>query len=57
MFDVLQLWAVTDEDERQQEREHPLEDHDPSLPAKNDLSGQAIWTRPVWTPVLSAAAN
>ena len=34
VFDVLQLWAVTDEDERQQEREHPLEDHDPSLPGK-----------------------
>ena len=25
--------------------------------AKNDVSGHAIWTRPVWTSVLSAAAN
>jgi hypothetical protein len=30
-----------DEDERQQEREHPLEDHDPSLPSKE----RRVWPR------------
>jgi hypothetical protein len=34
---LLQLSSVTDEDERQHEREHSLEDHDLSLPGKERL--------------------
>jgi hypothetical protein len=37
VFDVLELWTVMDEDERQHEREHPLQDHEPSWPGKERL--------------------
>ena len=52
VVDVLQLWTVTDEDERQQEREHPLEDHEPSVPGHEcrvwpgDLDQAGVEARP-----------
>ena len=38
MLRLFQLVPMTEEDERQTEREHPLEDNDPSLPGKERLS-------------------